>query len=459
MIDPKVDADIDRVFSAQARGSAPAPSAGQRRDRLRRLRAAIEAHFPEVVAALAADLGKPPFEAMMDAGAPFPEIDAALASLDQWMAPVDVPLSAHAAPGASATIIHEPLGRVLIFGPWNFPFGLLFQPLAGAIAAGNTAVLKPSELVPQTSAVCAKIVRTTFDDSEVALFEGGPDVAEALLERPFEHIFFTGSTNVGRKVMAAAGRHLSSITLELGGKCPAIIDRKCDIQRAADRIAWGKFLNAGQVCLAPDHAWVPSDRRDALVAALQGYIASAYYPQGSFNATDMARILNDRHVTRLEALVADAIGRGATLVTGGIASDDRMPPTILIDVAPDSAIMGEEIFGPILPILTYDDKDMMLDRAAGGAKPLALYVFSDCPAFVDEVIARTASGGVTVNDVLQHATEPNLPMGGVGASGLGAYHGIHSFHALSHARSVYRQAPTNPAEGFLRPPYGDRLPL
>lgn len=459
MTDPNLDADIGRVFSAQARSSARAPSAEQRRDRLHRLRAAIETHFPEVVAALAADLGKPPFEAVMDAGAPFPEIDAAIASLDQWMAPVDVPLSGHAAPGASAAIVHEPLGRVLIFGPWNFPFGLLFQPLAGAIAAGNTAVLKPSELVPQTSAVCAKIVRSTFDESEVALFEGGPEVAEALLERPFEHIFFTGSTNVGRKVMAAAGRHLSSVTLELGGKCPAIIDSDYDIKQAAERIAWGKFLNAGQVCLAPDHAWVPSDRRDAFVAALQGYIAAAYHPQGDFNAADMAKILNDRHVARLEALVTDAVGRGATVVTGGSASDGRMPPTILIDVTPDSAIMGEEIFGPILPILTYDDKDAMLDRAAAGDKPLALYVFSDRPAFVDEVIARTASGGVTVNDVLQHATEPNLPMGGVGASGLGAYHGVHSFRALSHARSVYRQASTNPAEGFLRPPYGDRLPM
>jgi aldehyde dehydrogenase (NAD+) len=349
------------------------------------------------------------------------------------MAPVDVPLSGHAAPGASATIIHEPLGRVLIFGPWNFPFGLLFQPLAGALAAGNTAILKPSELVPATSAICAKIVRSTFDESEVALFEGGPEVAEALLEHPFDHVFFTGSTNVGRKVMAAAARHLASVTLELGGKCPAIVDDGYDVQRAAERIAWGKFLNAGQVCLAPDHAWVPASDRDAFVAAVKTYIDDAYHAEGGFNGADMARILNERHIARLEGLIGDAVSRGATVVTGGKASDGRMPPTILIDVTPDSAIMGEEIFGPILPVLTYDEKD--------------------------EVIARTSSGGVTVNDVLQHATEPNLPMGGVGASGLGAYHGVHSFRALSHARSVYRQAAVNPAAAFLRPPYGDRLPM
>lgn len=458
MTDTTLAADIDRVFKAQARGSARPTTAEERREKLRRLRAAIEAHFPAVLQALAADLGKPPFEGAMDAGAAFPEIDEAIASLDAWMAPTEVSLSPYAAPGAAAEVQYQPLGRVLIFGPWNFPFGLLFQPLAGAIAAGNTAVLKPSELVPQTSAICAKIVRETFAESEVALFEGGPEVAEALLEKPFEHIFFTGSTAVGRKVMAAAGRHLSSVTLELGGKCPAIIDDGYDIDRAAGRIGWGKFLNAGQVCLSPDHAWVPKAKRDAFVAAMRAYIDRAYRPDGAFNGADMARILNDRHVSRLTTLIDDAVARGATIVTGGAVENGKLLPTILVDVVPDSAIMGEEIFGPILPVLTYDATEAMLDKLTAGDKPLALYVFSDRPDFVEDVIARTSSGGVTVNDVLQHATEPNLPMGGVGASGLGAYHGIHTFRALSHPRSVYRQAPENPIEGFLRPPYGDRMP-
>lgn len=394
----------------------------------------------------------------MDAGAPFTEIDEAIANLETWMRPEEVALPG-TVPGAKARIIHEPKGRVLIFGPWNFPFGLLFQPLVGAIAAGNTAILKPSELVPETSAVSTKIIRETFDEAEVAAFEGGPDVAAALLDQPFDHIFFTGSTAVGRKVMMAASRHLSSVTLELGGKCPAVIDDSFSLKTAANRIAWGKYLNSGQICLAPDHVWIPRERRDAFVSEVTDYIQQSYYRDDRLTRSDLAHIVNRRNLERTQSLLRDAVARGAQLVCGGSAEGLQLEPTVLIDVPRDCAMMQEEIFGPILPVLTYEGVDDVCDEINSRDKPLALYVFSDAPSFVDTILTRTSSGGVTINDVLQHAATPGLPFGGVGASGMGAYHGIYSFREMSHARSVYHQGPVNPAEGFLRPPYGDRMPI
>ena len=455
---PTAAADIARAFAAQA-GAKSRASAALRRDRLRRLQDALRAHFPEVMDALASDLAKPPFEAVLDAGIASQDIESALTNLDAWMAPAEVPPGETAAPGATAQLIYEPRGRVLIFGPWNFPFSLLFQPLVGALAAGNAAILKPSEFTPATSAVSARIVKGAFDECEVAIFEGGPEVASLLLEQPFEHIFFTGSTEVGRKVMSAASRHLSTLTLELGGKCPAVLDRGFDVETAARRIAWGKFWNAGQVCLAPDHAWVPSDQVERFADAVATYIEQSYYEAGRFNAKDLARIIHPRHVERLQGLVEDAVRRGARVVAGGDMCDGRMAPTLLCDVPPESAIMGEEIFGPVLPILAYDTTEDLLERISQGPSPLALYLFSDRQAFIDEALTRTSSGGVTINDVLQHAMVPGLPFGGVGESGMGAYHGAHSFIALSHARSVFRQAKVNPAEEFLRPPYGTRMPM
>lgn len=460
MTNPHAPTGIARVFALQDRHqhAVRATSAAQRAAKLKALRGAIVAQLPAAVAALAEDFGKPDFEATMEVMALLGEIDTVVASLGQWMKPVEVTPSAHAAPGTQARIVREPKGQVLIFGPWNFPFALLLQPLVGAIAAGNVCILKPSELTPATSAVCAQLIRAVFDEAEVAIVEGGPEVASALLEYRFDHIFFTGSTKVGKLVMAAAARHLSSVTLELGGKSPVIIDEDVDLAQAASRISWGKYMNAGQICLSPDYILVKPAQRDAFVDEVARYIRDSYYANDALNEADVVQIVDERNMQRLTRLIDDAVCRGARIAVGGkVRAGRRIEPTVLVDVPRDAAIMQEEIFGPIMPVLTYDDLDDVLGQINGRDKPLALYVFSRRPEFVDAVLARTSSGGVTINDVIQHVAEPNLPFGGVGPSGQGAYHGIYSFLAFSHERSVYYQAAENPMEAFSRPPYAGKV--
>ncbi len=452
-------AEIARVLALQAthKHVLRATSATQRIAKLQALRAAVVALHRETSLALAADFGKPGLEAATESFAVLGEIDHAVANLSQWMEPIEVLPGPNAVPGTRARILHEPKGLVVIFGPWNFPFSLLLQPLVGAIAAGNACILKPSELTPATAAHTVRLIRSLFSESEVAIFEGGPDVAGALLELPFDHIFFTGSTKVGKVVMAAAARHLASVTLELGGKSPAIIDDDVDLAQSASRIAWGKFLNAGQVCLSPDHVWVKRPQRDAFVAAFVAAIQRFFYPDGVFNETDFGQIIDDRNLKRLTRLIDDAVSRGARICCGGnILATRRLEPTVLIDVPRDAAIMQEEIFGPIMPILTYDDLDDVVDELNRRDKPLALYVFSPRADVVDTILSRTSSGGVTVNDVIQHAAERNLPFGGVGPSGQGSYHGRYSFLAFTHQRSVYDQAPENPSGDFLHPPYAGK---
>lgn len=452
--------DIERLFARQDahQHRVRATSAEQRIAKLQALRAAVVAHLPAAVAAMAEDFGKPGFEAACEVAALLGEIDHTVAHLAQWMQPVEVSPSASAAPGATARILREPKGQVLIFGPWNFPFSLLLQPLVGAVAAGNVCMLKPSELTPAVSAVSARIVRAVFDEAEVAIVEGGPDIAAALLELPFDHIFFTGSTKVGKLVMAAAARHLSSITLELGGKSPAIVDSEVDLAQAAARIAWGKYLNAGQICLSPDHVWIRAAQRDAFVEHVAAYVHHSLYADGALVEADYGQIVNPRNLQRLTGLIDDAVSRGARIALGGkVLASRRIEPTVLIDVPRDAAIMQEEIFGPILPVLTYSDLDDVLAEVNGRGKPLALYVFSRRAGFIDAVLSRTSSGGVTVNDVLQHCVEPALPFGGVGPSGMGVYHGVHTFLAFTHERSVYYQADVNPREAFSRPPYAGKL--
>ena len=296
-----------------------------------------------------------------------------------------------------------------------------------------------------------------FDEAEVAVVEGGPEVAAALLELPFDHIFFTGSGRVGKLVMAAAAKHLASVTLELGGKSPVVIDEDVNLPQAAARIAWGKYMNAGQICLSPDYVMVKPAQRDAFVAEVARYVREAFYANDTLNEADFGQIVDQRNLQRLTRLIDDAVSRGARIALGGkLREGRRIEPTILVDVPRDAAIMEEEIFGPIMPVLTYDDLDDALGEIDRRDKPLAVYVFSRRAAFIDAVLSRTSSGGVTVNDVIQHVAEPNLPFGGVGPSGLGAYHGIYSFLAFSHERSVYYQAAENPMEAFSRPPYAGK---
>lgn len=462
MSKPLGNTDIDRVFALQDQHQhvVRATSAAARIARLKALRAAVVAHVPDIIEALAGDFGKPGFDAAGEAMSVLGEIDATVANLEDWMKPVEVAPSAHAAPGAHARIIREPKGQVLIFGPWNFPFSLLFQPLVGAIAAGNVCILKPSELTPRISNLSSRLVRQLFDEREVAIFEGGADVAAALLEHPFDHVFFTGSTQVGKLVMAAAARHLCSLTLELGGKSPVIVDDDVDLAQAARRIAWGKFMNAGQICLAPDHVWIRRAQRDAFVEAVTSYVRQSFYPDGTLNEADFGQIVNARNLERLTHLIDDAVGRGARVALGGkVCGGRRIEPTILVDVPREAAIMQEEVFGPILPILTYDALDDVISNVNGQGKPLALYVFSRRQEFIDSVLSRTSSGGATVNDVIRHAAERNLPFGGVGPSGTGTYHGIYTFLAFTHERSVYYQAADNPMETFSHPPYAGKLEL
>ncbi len=328
----------------------------------------------------------------------------------------------------------EPRGTALIISPWNYPFNLAVSPLISALAAGNTAILKPSELTPATSALIARIVAETFPPDLVTVVEGDKDAAQALLALPFDHIFFTGSPEVGKIVMAAAARTLASVTLELGGKSPTIIGPGADIAGAAKWVAFGKFANAGQTCIAPDHVFVHDSQHEAFVAALRARIAATHGTGAA--SPDLAGIVSDRHAGRLRGLIDGATAQGARIVHGGEGNGTRLAPTLIEAVTPDMQIDHEEIFGPVLPILPYRDITEVIDRINARPKPLALYIFERDRNLVDRVIASTSSGGVGVNLTMLHASHPALPFGGVNSSGIGASHGEHGFRAFSHERAI-----------------------
>jgi aldehyde dehydrogenase (NAD+) len=342
------------------------------------------------------------------------------------------------------------LGVALIISPWNYPVQLLVSPMAAAFAAGNAVVAKPSELVPETSALLSRLLRDHLDPDAVAVFEGGPEVSTRLLEQRWDHIFFTGSTAVGRIVARAAAEHLTPTVLELGGKSPAIVAPGADLDVTAHRMAWGKFLNAGQTCIAPDYVLVDSLRKDQLVDDLVQVIEEFYGPDPTASP-DLTQIVDDRHVQRLEGLLAD---HGGTVVTGGVVDKvtRKLAPTIIVDPDPDSALMKEEIFGPVLPILAVDDLEDAIAFVNGRPKPLALYVFSDDEADARTVVERTSSGGVCVNHTLFHITPHDLPFGGVGDAGQGRYHGKAGFEAFSNLKPVLTK-PTKPDISLIYPPY------
>jgi aldehyde dehydrogenase (NAD+) len=439
---PETEAsEYKRLFALQseAKWAAKATGAELRKAKLTRLKNTVLAHRREVIGALSADLRKPVAEASREVDVVIGAIDLALANLEDWMRPVEVDASAHLA-GTRSRIVCEPRGVCLLFGPWNFPFQLLFEPLVPMVAAGNCTLVKPNELAPATSHISAMILREAFAESDVAVFEGGIDVANALLELPVDHIFFTGSPNVGKTIMTAAARHLASVTLELGGKCPAIVDRSVDLAHAAKTIGAGRLRNAGQVCLAPDIAWVHEDVRSEFVGHLEKYITETYYQDGSLNKDMFGKIVNDRNVDRVKGYLDDAVARGARLAFGGLVEEDRtIHPTVLTDVPPDAAIMHEEVFGPVLTVMAYKSPDDITRFMQRQGKPLAMYVFSKEQEFIDRILLNSSSGGVTVNGWATHYSETNLPFGGVNGSGSGAYHGIHGFRELSHQRSILVQ--------------------
>jgi aldehyde dehydrogenase (NAD+) len=406
----------------------------ERRAALEGLRGAIRRFEPDLTAAMASDFGKPAAEVLMTEILTVQlELDHALRRLRRWMRPRRVPAS-FGGLGTSARIRPEPRGTVLIIAAWNYPFNLAISPLVSALAAGNSAIVKPSELAPATSAVIARLVAETFDPGLVHVVEGGKAVAEELLALPFDHIFFTGSPEVGQVVMAAAAKTLASVTLELGGKSPAIVGPGADIAQAAAWIAFGKFTNAGQTCIAPDHVFVHDALHADFVAALRARIVAAY--GGDTTSPHLAAIVNERHGGRLRGLLDDALAQGAQLLHGGGASGQHFEPTLLDAVTPDMQIDSKEIFGPILPMLPYSDIDEVIARINSRPKPLALYMFEKDRALVERVIAATSSGGVGINLAAAHFSHPGLPFGGIGNSGIGSSHGEHGFSSFSHERAI-----------------------
>ena len=434
--------DIARIFALQQehQWDVKASTAGERKAKLARLKAAVEAHTDDIIAAVRQDTRKPVGEIrvteVLNVTA---NIQRNIDNLDQWMTPTEITPSNN--PNDRAQIVYEARGVCLILGPWNFPLGLTFGPLAAAVAAGNCCMVKLTDLCPATAAIAGVIVREVFEENEVALFEGDVAVATALLELPFSHIFFTGSPRVGKLVMAAAAKHLSSVTLELGGKSPVIIDKGADIEKVAADLAGAKQFNGGQACISPDYVFVREEQKARLVEGFRANVAKNLYSEaGEINKESIAQIVNQPNFNRVKALVEDAVAQGATVAVGGTLdeSDLTVHPTLLTDVTPQMKILQEEIFAPVLPVMTYDSLDQAIGYIEARDKPLALYVYSDDQANVQKVLDRTSSGGVTVNGVFSHYLENQLPFGGVGQSGTGSYHGYFGFKAFSHERAVYR---------------------
>jgi aldehyde dehydrogenase (NAD+) len=438
-------ATLERLRAAFTQGRTR--PAGWRHDQLSRLEAMLSEHEGEFAAALKADLGKSAVEAYMtEIAFVRGEARRTRRKLDRWMRPRRVPTPLLALPGRSR-LVAEPLGVALIIAPWNYPLMLALSPLVGAIAAGNCAVLKPSEVAPNTSAAIARYLPDYLDADAFAVVEGGVEAATDLLAERWDKIFYTGNATVGRIVMAAAAKDLTPVTLELGGKSPCIVLADADIAVAARRIVWGKFLNAGQTCVAPDYVLVERAREADLLAALKAAVAD-FYGADPAASDDFARIVNDRHFTRLAPLLADG-----EAVTGGQSDPATryIAPTVLSGVALDSAVMRDEIFGPILPVLPVGGLDEAIAFVTARPKPLALYLFSASRAAAERVIAETSAGGVAINETVLHLAVPSLPFGGVGESGTGAYHGHFGFRAFSHEKAVLAR-PSWPDLLFRYPP-------
>ncbi|MHA4869945.1 coniferyl aldehyde dehydrogenase [Duganella sp. PWIR1] len=436
------------------------PSYAKRLDRLRRLMALTEQHQDRIAEAISIDFGhRSTHETQIS------EIFATMASIGQnmrhlrgWMKSRRVPTPVHMLPGRSR-LLRQPLGVVGIIAPWNYPFQLAFTPAAAALAAGNTVLLKPSDLTPRFSALLLELVAQYFSADEMVVVTGDVEIGAAFSALPFDHLFFTGSTAVGRAVATAAAHNLTPVTLELGGKSPAIVGEDCRFAEAAPRIAYGKFLNAGQTCVAPDYVLVPRCRVAEFTTAMQQAV-SLLYPSVAVNP-DYTSIITPRHYERLLRLLADAEGKGATLISltkqdGAGVCGRKLTPVLVVDATPAMGLMQEEIFGPVLPVIAYDTLDEALAYINRGDRPLALYWFGRSGAERDRVLAETISGGVTINDVVWHVTQENLPFGGVGASGMGSYHGEHGFRTFSKEKPVFIQARWN-SFGIFRPPYGRRV--
>ena len=434
-----------------------------RKDRIKRAMAMVSEHGEELARAMAADFGNRSVHQSMltDIAATVGAGKHALKHVDGWARTerrkVQFPLGLL---GAKAEVRYEPKGVIGILSPWNFPVQLAFGPLMQVLAAGNRAMLKPSEFTERTSEIMGEVVTKYFAEEEVALFTGGPEVAGAFSSLPFDHLVFTGSTATGRRVMEAAAKNLCPVTLELGGKSPVILGRSADMARAGERVALGKMMNAGQICLAPDYLMVPEEKESEAIAGVSNAV-SAMYPT-LLNNDDYASVVSDRHFERLQSMVADARDKGAEVIEVNPANEDfsnanvrKMPLTILRNVNEDMQAMQEEIFGPVLPVKTYKQVDEAIGYINDHDRPLGLYYFGEDKSEQERVLTRTISGGVTTNDVVFHVSMEDLPFGGVGPSGIGSYHAIEGFREFSHARAVYHQPKIDIAKlGGFKPPYG-----
>jgi aldehyde dehydrogenase (NAD+) len=440
----------------QNQAAVRASSAPDRIAKLRNLKRAISAHREELVAAMQEEFRKPRMEVeLSEIQLVFTELEHAAHHLPEWMSSSRVPTPLHLL-GTRSEIRHEPKGLVLIMAAWNYPFALLFAPLVAAVAAGNCVMMRGSERVPHTCSVAAKIIAECFAPDEVALIQGDLTTARLLLTLPFDHIFFTGTPAVGRQIFAAASRNMTSVTLELGGKSPVIVDETADIPIAAERITWGKFFNGGQTCVAPDYALVHESCVEPFCSAVRN-AACRFYGESEEDrkkSPDLCRIIDKKNFERLRSGLEDAIRRGAKFEIGGHWDEAELyiSPTVMSQVSVDCELMKEEIFGPVLPIISYNTLHDALSFINAGPKPLALYLFTRDRMRTETILHGTNAGGSVINNVALHLLNPDLPFGGVGVSGIGHYHGRFGFQTFSHQRAVMVQGRFSPAPWFY-PPY------
>jgi len=435
------------------------PSARARRDSLLRLKRLLLDHQADFVAAVSADFGhRSPHETILaDLFTTIAGIHHSARHVASWMRSERRSVPFYFLPGR-AKVVYQPLGVIGILSPWNYPVNLALAPLATAIAAGNRVMLKPSEYTPATSALMAQVLAEGFPEEQVAVITGGADVGAAFTRLPFDHLFFTGSSAVGRAVMQAASQNLVPVTLELGGKSPVLIDADYAMEKAVRSVAHGKLFNAGQTCVAPDYVLVPEGRADRFVSLFTEQVRKLYPRLG--DNPDYSSMVSQRHYDRMQVLVDDARAKGAKVIEINPADEDlragqggrKFAPTLLLDVTDEMKAMQDEIFGPVLPIRTYRDLDEAIAFINARPRPLALYYFGNSRDRQERVLERTISGGVTVNDTLLHFLAEDLPFGGVGASGIGAYHGREGFLTFTHRKAVFRQSALNGSD-LLRPPY------
>lgn len=453
---------LDRQKAAHLRDGAP--TAAQRIDRINRAIGLLVDYAEEIAAALNEDFGNRSRHQSMftDVASSITPLKHARKNLAKWM---KTDKRAAAFPlnllGAKARLEYQPLGVVGIISPWNFPVQLTFGPLADVLAAGNRCIIKPSEFTPATSELMARMIREAFSEEEIAVVTGGAETGAAFSALPFDHLLFTGATSVARHVMRAAAENLVPVTLELGGKSPVLVGESADVQIMANRVMFGKTLNAGQICLAPDYLMMPKEKTGQFIEAASSAVAKMYPTLK--NNPDYTSVINQRHYDRLQGYIADARSKGAEIIEINPANEDfeqqphfRIPPTLIMDPTDDMTVMQDEIFGPILPVKTYTKIDEAIDYVNANARPLGLYYFGTDPAEERKVLDSTTSGGVSVNEVVFHVSQDDLPFGGVGPSGMGAYHGKDGFDTFSHRKAVF-SAPKKEVMAMVRPPWGAKL--